>query len=57
MYENCKGIKGEVENGPGGKKEIECTKFEITRERVSAKKKKITPHRHPKASPDCDEAD
>lgn len=24
MYENCKGTKGEVENGPGGKKEIEC---------------------------------
>lgn len=37
MYENCKGMKGEAENGPGGKEEIECTKSKITRGRVSTK--------------------
>lgn len=37
MYENCKGMKGEVENGPGGKEEIEGTKSKITGGRVSTK--------------------
>lgn len=37
MYENCKGMKGEAENGPGGKEEIECTKSKITRGRVSTR--------------------
>lgn len=49
MYEICKGTKGKVENGPEGKKEIECTKSQ-NHKRKGKYKKKI-PHRHPKSSP------